>query len=596
MKMVAGYKKLDAGTHRIDMRSVLWPCCKHEIARIVCAAVLLCVSVVLELPLVFITRYVVDTVLPSHRVGALNTIIVILCGAMLVKGGVDILEGYVSSVARQRVIMNLELVLLRHLQNLGVPYIVNAQTGYLVARVTNDSQRIGGLLTGVLLPLVKSLTTLLLASIIVLRFEWRLGVAACLFIPLFAAAVGVFARILRRASTMTQEACAVAWNRFYESVSIMSLVKAFQTEENEAASVKAALEHSIKHTVRLGIYSSWSSYSTAFLAGMGTLVIFGVGGRMVIAGRLSLGTLMAFTVLIGYLFTPIQQLMQIGNEMQTVLGALDRVYELLHERPQVQDPDHPLSVGSIPLGIRFENVSFGYTANALVLNAVTFATDPGRIVAIVGRNGAGKTTLVNLIPRFYDPQTGSIYIGETNIKQWKLADLRKKIGIVPQGALLISGTIRDNIRYGDQKATDEDIVQAAIAAGAYGFISKLAEGLDTRVGERGLTLSGGERQRIAISRALLRNPEILILDEATSEVDTEAEREIQAQLLRLYRRQTTFVIAHRFTTVMTADRIVVLDEGKVVDEGRHSELLDRCSHYRELCKNQFTTEIQWHAV
>lgn len=377
-----------------------------------------------------------------------------------------------------------------------------------------------------------------------------------------------------------------------ESLSAMEVVKAFVAEENEAAKVRRAVVARMKAFVQMGLVSSVSTFAAWFIAGLGPLLVLWFGGRMVVNGELTLGTLMAFNIFVGYLFAPAQRLMNVAADAQSSFVALDRICELFETKREVDDPTEPQELREVRGDVSFRDISFSYSPGQPVLRGINLDVSAGSVVALVGRNGAGKTTLVNLVPRFFDPDQGQMCVDGIDVRSLRQKDLRSVIAIVPQETVLFSGTIRENVCYGCPEASETDAREAIAAANADEFINALPDGLDTEVGENGVGLSGGQRQRIAIARAMIRQPKILILDEATSEVDVESEQFIRAAFEQLFRNRTTFIIAHRLATVVNADLIVVLDKGEILDRGTHQELFERCSLYRDLCVTQFLNNFE----
>ena len=377
-----------------------------------------------------------------------------------------------------------------------------------------------------------------------------------------------------------------------ESLSAMEVVKAFVAEENEAAKVRRAVVARMKAFVQMGLVSSVSTFAAWFIAGLGPLLVLWFGGRMIVNGELTLGTLMAFNIFVGYLFSPAQRLMNVAADAHSSSVALERICELFETKRDVDDPQDPLELGGLRGDVSFRQISFAYSPGQPVLKNINLDVPAGSVVALVGRNGAGKTTLVNLIPRFFDPDHGQMCVDGIDVRLLRQKDLRSLIAIVPQETVLFSGTIRENICYGSLEASEIDAREAMAVANADQFINALPDGLDTEVGENGAGLSGGQRQRIAIARAMIRQPRILILDEATSEVDVESEQFIRTALEQLFRDRTTFIIAHRLATVVNADLIVVLDKGEILDQGTHQELFGRCSLYRDLCETQFINNFE----
>jgi len=554
------------------------------------AGIFMLISVLLQLPLPLVTRHIIDKILPNKNIVLLNWIILGLIGFMIIKGISDLLSGYLLTLFREKVLFDIQLKLFQHIQRLSLSFFKESKTGYLMSRISSDVSNLRGLLAGTLLNFFRDSMTFLVGVTIIFIFHWKLAIISITILPFFIYSIHFFSGKIRRKSNEVQEKIALVSDILQETFYSISIVKSFQLEKHEAQKFVRRLRGRIKSIISLNLTTSISSYTTAFIGGIGPLVVLWYGGREVIRGNLTLGTLIAFNAFLGYLFGPAQRLMNLNTQIQTSLASLERVFELFDIEPKIKDPKNPRKFHNIKGKVEFKNVSFSYNSSEPVLKNINLIAEPGEVIALVGKSGAGKTSLVNLILRFYDPQEGNILIDGVNIKEVRLRELRKAIGIVPQETFLFSGTIKENIKYGKLNATDEEIIKAAELANADEFIRKLPSGYDTEVGERGVKLSGGQRQRIAIARAILRDPKILIFDEATSDLDSESERLIQDALRKLLKNRTTFIIAHRFSTILNADKIIVLKDGEVIDIGKHPELYRRCKHYRELCKNQFISE------
>jgi len=564
----------------------LIPYMRAEAAHLIAAGALMIFGVVLQLPLPLVTRYIIDSILPHKNLHALNYLIIALVVLMIVKGLCDVGHSYVMSTARERMLVKLQADVFRHVQGLDLSFFKNTKSSYLVARVNNDVAQLGSILSGSLLTIMKDAITFVAGACVILFFHAKLAIASILVLPFFIASMRLYSSRIRRCSADYQESFASVWHTTEESFSAISVVKAFQTEGQEQTKVVRALRDRMRAIVNMGLTSSLSGFTSAFIGGLGPLIVLWYGGREVVANHLTLGTLIAFNVVIGYLFGPAQRLMNVNADLQQSLASLERVSELLHITPEITEPSRPIVWNPVLGGIEFQRVTFGYDRNNPILNGISFNIFPSQTIAIVGKNGAGKTTLASLIPRFYDPQAGTILVDGIDIRHLSLYDLRRAIGIVPQSTFLFSGTIRDNIRYGTPTATEDQFLRVAKLAHVIDFVRELPGGFDTEVGERGVKLSGGERQRIAIARAMLRNPSILILDEATSEIDSESEHLIQQALTNLLQNRTTLIIAHRFATLLNADKILVLEAGTVIDQGTHKELYERCPVYQQLCRYQ----------
>lgn len=572
-------------------RVVLAPL-KQEKKKLMLAAGLMVISVGLQLPLALVTRYIIDDLLPNKNIRGLDLVILTLLGVMILKGLVDIWHNYTMSLARERIVANIQMRLLDHVQSLSLSFFWKSKSAYLSARISADSTNVGNAVTNSILPAIREVVTMVFATVMILIFQWNLGLASLAILPMFVVSLRLLSKRRRRCAEAYQESYAVACESLTESLSAMEVVKAFVAEETEAAKVRRAVLARMKAFVQMGLLSSVSTFAAWFIAGLGPLLVLWFGGRMIVKGELTLGTLMAFNIFVGYLFAPAQRLMNVAADAQSSFVALDRICELFETTREVDDPQEPLELGELRGDVSFRQISFSYSPGQPVLRDVNLDVPAGSVVALVGRNGAGKTTLVNLIPRFFDPDYGQMYVDGVDVRSLRQKDLRNVIAIVPQETVLFSGTIRENICYGCPEASDTDAREAMAAANADEFINALPDGIDTEVGENGVGLSGGQRQRIAIARAMIRQPRILILDEATSEVDVESEQFIRAALEQLFRDRTTFIIAHRLATVVNADLIVVLDKGEILDQGTHRELFERCSLYRDLCETQFLNNFE----
>jgi len=562
------------------------PYLKSQWKRAFIAGIFMFISVILQLPLPLVTRHIIDHILPNKNIVFLNWVILGLLGFMVVKGVLDVLNTYFLSLYKERVLFDIQLRLFQHIQRLDLSFFKSNKIGYLMDRIRNDVSNLQGLLAQTLLNFSRDSLTFFVGAIIIFIFHWKLALISLTIMPLFIYSIYFFSGRIRRKSKELQERFALVSATLQETLSANFIVKSFRLETCEARKFVKKFRELIRTRIRFDLLSSLFGYITAFIGGIGPLIVLWYGGREVIDGKLTLGTLVAFGAFVGYLFGPTQRLMNLNASIQQSLGSLDRVFEILDIVPEISEHSSTKKFKPVEGKVEFDNITFSYDGSGPVLKNISFTIESCKTVALVGKSGAGKTSLANLIPRFYDPQEGNIFIDRANIKEVGIRDLRKAIGIVPQETFLFSGTIKENIKYGNLNASNEEIISAAILANADCFIKKLPKGYDTEVGERGVKLSGGERQRIAIARAILKDPKILIFDEATSELDSESERLIQDALRELCKDRSTLIIAHRLSTTINADVIVVLDKGSVIDMGKHSELYERCEFYRELCKNQ----------
>jgi len=563
------------------------PFLKPQWKRLFKAAIFMLISVILSLPLPLITRYIIDEILPEKKLFFLNWVILGLIIFMILKGVSGLLNEYLLSLFRARVIFDINIKLFQHVQRLNLSFFKNVKTGYLMSRLSNDVSNLQSLLAGTLLSIFKDSMTFIVGVIAIFVLHWKLAIASLFVLPFFICSIYFFSGRVRKRSRDIQEKIAFVSERLQETLSAIATVKSFRLEKHEARKLVKRLRALLKNQIKYNLLTSVSKHITVFIGGLGPIIVLWYGGREVIRGSLTLGTLIAFSAFLAYIFGPTQRLMNINTKIQTSLASLNRVFELFDIPPEITETN-TLKNFCIKVGnVEFNNITFSYNNSDSVLKDINLKLKPGLTTALVGKSGGGKTSLINLLPRFYDPQRGNIFVDGMNIREVKIQDLRNSIGIVSQETFLFTSTIRENIKYGRLNAKDEEIIKSAKLANAHEFIIKLPQGYETEVGERGIKLSGGQRQRIAIARTILKDPKILILDEATSELDSESEKLIQDALKKLCKNRTTIIIAHRFSTIINADKIVVIDKGSILDQGRHREIYNRCKYYRELCENQF---------
>jgi subfamily B ATP-binding cassette protein MsbA len=532
-------------------------------------------------------KALLDAVFENGDMALLNLIAVVLMGLFLLQGFLSFGSSYWLEWVGERVVTDLRKNLYEHLHRQGFRFFSNRRLGEITSRLTNDVASIRTALTDAVPNSITTTFTLLGAVLLMIVLNWRLSLIVFITVPFVTLLTRYFGNKIRTLARGVQDDLADSTAIAEDALGAIRIVKAFAREVFEVARYNKAVERLFERSRRKILLTSifWSAISMLFMSTL--VIIFWYGGREVLADRLSPGDLVAFIFYAFSIARSISQMSRLYTSINSAVGASDRIFDLLNEVPEVQDEPDAKPLSSVDGRVSFSDVTFAYEENRTVLKNISFKIDAGQTIAVVGPSGAGKTTLLNLIPRFFDPQQGSITIDGTDIKTVQKKSLRQQIAIVPQEVHLFGSSVRENIRYGNLEAGDEKVEEAARDANAWEFIQKLPEGLDAQIGEKGVKLSGGQRQRLAIARAILKNPRILLLDEATSSLDSESEAQVQEALDRLMKDRTTFVIAHRLSTVHGADRIFVMDEGRITQDGTHSQLINTEGLYRYLHKLQF---------
>jgi len=566
--------------------------------RLAIAALCLLVGSLTHLAFPYVLRILIDSAFIERDARQLNLMILSLVVVMVVGAAFDFVKSFQIAYVGERVVTDLRESLYAHLQKLSVSYYDEHRTGEMMSHITNDAAVLQGALSNNLIIVPQYFITLTVGAAMIVATDWRLALYLGGVVPALAIISSLFGWPLRWLARDVQEELSKGITVVEETLAAQRIVKAFAREDYETARFRDAIERFFQLCVRRAVVQSAFGTTIWLCISLSLAGLFWYGGHEVMAGRLTPGGLISFIIYLSLLINPVSGLARLYTEYQQALGASDRVFALLDTKPAIADWPGAYELPPIEGRIDIRNMTFSYTVNgaangdesAAVLKNINLKIEPGKTLAIVGPSGAGKTSLASVILRFYEPQSGAINIDGHDITGVTQKSLRNAIGIVPQDPILFSGSIRDNIAYGKLDATPEEIEAAATAANAHDFICRLDRGYDSVVGERGVKLSGGQRQRVAIARALLRNPRILILDEATSSLDNESERAVQQALERLMEGRTTLIIAHRLTTIERADRIVVLDKGEIIDYGAHEELLARGGLYYRLYTKNFAEE------
>lgn len=555
--------------------------------RLALAVVCIIMAAAANLYLPWIIKDMIDDVLMSKDMVMLNLIATGILVVMFTRGVFYYGQSYLVSYVGQRVIIDVRGVLFRKFQRMPLSYYDRQQTGTVMSYITNDVAVMQSAIVDNLIELVTESSILIGSLAMMLYLDWKLSLLTLMTIPLVAIAMKIFGRKLKRSSTVIQERAAEITSLLQESISAIRVVKSFVRETYETKRFEEQNWRNFQAAMKNVKLSSLLTPTVEFLAAIAVTFIVWFGGYEVVNEVITAGELVAFLTYAVNLANPVKRLSKVYAAIQKAMAAADRVFAVMDLDEKITDVPGAKPLPPIKGKVEFKDVTFSYKDGQPALEHISLKAESGQMIALVGPSGSGKSTIANLIPRFYDVDSGVITIDDHDIRQVTADSLREQIGLVPQETMLFSTSVMENIRYGRLEATDEEVIEAAKAANAEEFIKELPEGYDTKLGERGLNLSGGQRQRLAIARAILKNPRVLILDEATSALDTESEKIVQDALDNLMVGRTSFVIAHRLSTIFNADQIFVVENGHLREHGTHEELLAAGGLYSNLYNIQF---------
>ncbi len=539
--------------------------------------------------LAFLVKPALDEIFLKKNADMLIWIPIAVVVIYLVKGACSYTQTILMNFIGQRIVADLRNKLYRQMQMQSLSFFTKNPTGILMSRITNDVGYVQGAVSEAVTSLMKDSFTLICLVFVIFYRDWQLAIIAMCVFPLTIYPIAKFGNKMRSIATRAQVTMGSLTTLLQETISGTRIVKAFSMEEYENRRFAQENEHLFKLALKSVSVSAISSPFMEFLGGIGIATIIFYGGYQVINGVSTPGTFFSFLTALIMLYEPVKRLTNVNNTIQQGIAGANRVFSIIDMVPDIRNVTNAIDLPKISRGIDIQDVTFRYEETPVLKN-IDISIKAGEVVAFVGMSGGGKTTLVNLIPRFYEVVEGRIMIDGHDIRDVTIESLRGQIGIVTQQTILFNDTVRNNIAYGDIEKTEENIVQAARAANAHDFIMNLPKGYDTVIGEQGAKLSGGERQRISIARALLKDAPILILDEATSSLDTEAEIEVQDALENLMKGRTTLIIAHRLSTIRNAHRIMVLAKGEIVEEGTHESLMEKRGEYFKFYNMQFKDE------
>lgn len=534
-------------------------------------------------------KAIIDKALPQKDFKLLSLFIFVSIGITIILGLLQVAQSYLNVWISKQIMLTMKNQMYSHLQRMSLNFYSAAKPGEITTRLTSDIDGIQDIFNSTIVNALSSLFVLISTAIVLVTMNWKLALVGMIILPTFIVPTRKVGKLKWKIATKSQERISDLNQIIQETFSISGaiLTKIFTKEKDEYEKFAHMNEEVVSLQIRESIVGRWFRMTITTFISIGPMLIYFYGGYLFIKGEISIGSIIAFVALLGRLYSPVSQLSNIHIDVTRSLALFQRIFEYFDQKQEIEDNRDAINLEMIKGKVEFKKVNFSYNSEVKVLENISFLVDPGTMVALVGASGAGKTTITNLIPRLYDVIDGSIKIDDQDIRDVTLESLRKQIGIVMQEPYLFNDTIEENLRYGKGDATKEEIIKACKAAYIHDFIMTLPENYKTVVGNRGIKLSGGEKQRVSIARVILKNPRIIILDEATSSLDSVSEEYIQKAMVPLLSNRTSFVIAHRLSTVLASDQILVIENGVVAELGKHEELIKKEGLYKHLYETQF---------
>lgn len=550
--------------------------------------ILLITSLLGILPPIII-QHIVDRALPNKDLSLLIYLVLASLSTTIISGLLGVWQNYLNALVSQSIVYDMRNQMYHHLQRMPLQFFSNVKQGEVITRMSSDISGVQGVFNNTIVNFASNLFILISTAVTLLVLNWKLGILGLIIVPLFILPTRKMGSVRWSISKQTQEKTSEQNHIIQETLSISGylLMKLFTKEEKEFQNFKDINAQATALQIKESMAGRWFMMILTTFTSIGPMLIYLYGGYLFIQGEITIGAIISFVALLSRLYGPVGQLTNLYVNITSSIALFERIFEYFDMKLTIKDREDAVDMNVAHLDIEFNEVSFAYQQDKIALQNISFTAPSGTMTALVGPSGAGKTTITNLIPRLYEITSGSIKIGGRDIREFTLHSLRSHIGLVTQDSYLFNGTIKENLLYAKHDASEEEIIHACKAAYIHEFIMELPNGYDTVVGNRGIKLSGGEKQRISIARVLLKNPEIIILDEATSSLDTLSEFYIQSAIQELLKNKTSIVIAHRLSTIMAADHIIVLKDGQIVEEGKNEELLMQNGLYTELYKKQF---------